>query len=57
MRFKLLAQPKKDSIKVFYLGGQSNMQNFAYDSLNKKMKNVFIYQGNSVVDNDARGGL
>jgi hypothetical protein len=62
MPFMLLAQIKKDSIKVFYLGGQSNMEGFGYvknlpDSLNKKAKNVFIYQGNPVVDNDASGGL
>jgi hypothetical protein len=58
----LLAQPKKDSIKVFYLGGQSNMEGFGYvknlpDSLKKKNKDFFIYQGNPVVDNDASGGL
>ena len=62
MPFMLLAQIKKDSIKVFYLGGQSNMEGFGYvknlpDSLNKKAKGVFIYQGNPVVDNDASGGL
>lgn len=62
MPFMLLAQIKKDSIKVFYLGGQSNMEGFGYvknlpDSLIKKAKNVFIYQGNPVVDNDASGGL
>lgn len=62
MPFLLLAQPKKDSIRVFYLGGQSNMEGFGYvkglpDSLNRKFKNVFIYQGNPVGDNDASGGL
>jgi hypothetical protein len=58
----LLAQPKKDSIKVFYLGGQSNMEGFGYvkglpANLNKINKNVFIYQGNPTVDNDETGGL
>ena len=58
----LLAQIKKDSIKVFYLGGQSNMEGFGYvknlpDSLKKKNKDFFIYQGNPVVDNDKSGGL
>ncbi|MDD5151264.1 MAG: sialate O-acetylesterase [Flavobacterium sp.] len=62
MPFMLLAQVKKDSIKVFYLGGQSNMQGFGYvknlpDSLNKKIKNVFIYQGNPIGDNNVSGGL
>ena len=61
MPLLLLAQQKKDSIRVFYLGGQSNMEGFGYvkglpDSL-KKNKNVFIYQGNPVGDNDKTGGL
>jgi hypothetical protein len=60
--FMLLAQIKKDSIKVFYLGGQSNMEGFGYvknlpDSLKKKSKDFYIYQGNPVVDNDKSGGL
>lgn len=58
----VFAQTKKDTIRVFYLGGQSNMQGFGYvkelpDSLNKSNKNVFIYQGNPVGDNDVAGGL
>ncbi|HQK40598.1 MAG TPA: sialate O-acetylesterase [Flavobacterium alvei] len=62
MPFMMLAQIKKDSIKVFYLGGQSNMEGFGYvknlpDSLKKKNKDFFIYHGNSVVDNDVTGGL
>jgi hypothetical protein len=60
--FLLFAQPKKDSIRVFYLGGQSNMEGFGYvkglpANLNKANKNVFIYQGNPTVDNDTSGGL
>ena len=62
MPLLLFAQSKKDSIRVFYLGGQSNMEGFGYvnelpDSLKKKYKNVFIYQGNPVGDNDKSGGL
>ena len=62
MPFMLLAQIKKDSIRVFYLGGQSNMEGFGYvkglpANLNKINKNVFIYQGNPTVDNDDTGGL
>ncbi|WP_369753090.1 sialate O-acetylesterase [Flavobacterium sp. WC2409] len=62
MPFMVFAQTKKDTIRVFYLGGQSNMQGFGYvkelpDSLNKSNKNVFIYQGNPVGDNDVAGGL
>ena len=46
MPFMLLAQTKKDSIKVFYLGGQSNMEGFGYvknlpESLKKKNKEFF----------------
>jgi Carbohydrate esterase, sialic acid-specific acetylesterase len=60
--FILLAQKPKDTIRVFYLGGQSNMQGYGYNKelktiLNKKNKNVFIYQGNPVGDNDSTGGL
>nr|WP_315166306.1 sialate O-acetylesterase [uncultured Flavobacterium sp.] len=62
MPFFILAQPKKDTIRVFYLGGQSNMEGFGFvknlpDSLNIKNKNVFIYHGNSVEDNNETGGL
>jgi Carbohydrate esterase, sialic acid-specific acetylesterase len=58
----LLAQSKKDSIRVFYLGGQSNMEGFGFvkgltDSLKKKDANVYIYQGNPAGDNDKSGGL
>ncbi|MGZ9735249.1 sialate O-acetylesterase [Flavobacterium sp. GNP002] len=60
--FLFFAQTKKDTIRVFYLGGQSNMQGYGYvkelpDSLKKINKNVFIYQGNPVGDNDKTGGL
>lgn len=60
--FLLFAQAKKDTIRVFYLGGQSNMQGYGYvkelpDSLNRKNKSAFIYQGNPVGDNDKTGGL
>ncbi|WP_281239525.1 hypothetical protein [Flavobacterium praedii] len=45
--FLLLAQTKKDTIRVFYLGGQSNMQGYGYvkelpDSLNKKKKCFYL---------------
>lgn len=58
----LLAQSKKDTIHVYYLGGQSNMEGCGYvkdlpSVLNKKDKSVFIYQGNPVGDNDEKGGL
>jgi hypothetical protein len=55
------AQIKKDTIKVFYLGGQSNMQGYGENSelpssLNKKFKDVCIFQGNPVGDNEKNGG-
>nr|WP_315158082.1 sialate O-acetylesterase [uncultured Flavobacterium sp.] len=60
--FMLFAQTKKDTIRVYYLGGQSNMEGFGYvkelpEALRKKSKNALIYQGNPVGDNDANGGL
>lgn len=62
MPFLLLAQHQKDSVRVFYLGGQSNMEGFGYvkglpHSLKEKDENVFIYHGNPVSDNDISGGL
>jgi len=50
-----------DTIKVYYLGGQSNMDGYGYnselpDSLNKTFENVWIFHGNSVPDNDSGGG-
>ncbi|MCS3869159.1 hypothetical protein J3D55_002075 [Chryseobacterium ginsenosidimutans] len=47
-------------IRVFILAGQSNMNGFGYnkdlpDDL-KSMKDVYIFQGNSVPDGDLNGG-
>ena len=55
-------QKAKDTIKVFYLGGQSNMDGYGYNSdlppsLNKEFKDVFIFHGNSVPDKQENGGL
>ncbi len=52
---------KKDSIRLFYLGGQSNMDGYGYnsklpDSLNKVFKDVYIFHGNPVGDNEKNGG-
>lgn len=62
MPILVFAQSQKDTIRVFYLGGQSNMQGCGYikdlpKALNKRNKNVFIYQGNPAPDNDDTGGL
>lgn len=53
---------KKDSIKVFFMGGQSNMTGYGYNSdlpnyLNTKFEDVWIFHGNSASDEGANGGL
>jgi hypothetical protein len=59
----IFCQSKKvDSVRVFYLGGQSNMDGHGYTkevpkSLNTTFKNVWIYHGNPVRDNVKKGGL
>ncbi len=56
------SQVKKDTIKVFFLGGQSNMQGYGFNKdlpndLKKKFENVYIFQGNNVEDNKPNAGL
>lgn len=56
------AQNAKEQFKLFYLGGQSNMEGYGYtkdlpDSLKKSIKDVWIYTGNPVGDGDLTGGL
>lgn len=51
-----------DTIRVFYLGGQSNMDGYGYnnelpDSLQEAFKNVYIFHGNPVKDDHQNGGL
>ena len=51
-----------DTIFVYYLGGQSNMEGFGFNKdlpaeLDKSFGNVWIFQGNAVPDNDQSGGL
>ena len=51
-----------DVIRVFYLGGQSNMDGYGYTkdlpgSLNKTFENVWIFHGNPVPDDKTGGGL
>lgn len=55
-------QAKVDTIRVFYLGGQSNMDGYGYskdlpNSLDKTNKDVFIFHGNPVGDNQTNGGV
>ncbi len=51
----------RNEIRVFFLGGQSNMDGYGYvkdlpDSF-KTRSNVWIFQGNSAADGDSSGGL
>ncbi|GLB49199.1 sialate O-acetylesterase [Neptunitalea lumnitzerae] len=55
------AQKKGNDYLLFYLGGQSNMVGYGYvkelpDSLSKKMKDIYIFDGNSVNDGTETGG-
>ena len=58
----ILFSQQKDGIRVFYLGGQSNMVGYGFNKdlpsdLNKEFNNVFIYAGNPAGDNKSNGGL
>ena len=55
-------QLERDTIKLFFLGGQSNMEGHGKnaelpDSLKKEYKNVWIFQGNPAPDENENGGL
>ncbi|MEY8847506.1 sialate O-acetylesterase [Psychroserpens sp. XS_ASV72] len=52
---------ENDPIRLFYLGGQSNMEGFGYtkdlpDSLRSNYDNVWIFEGNPVPDEAQNGG-
>ena len=56
----VLTVPAK-KYKVFYLGGQSNMDGFGYnselpDEINQPVENVYIFHGNSSPDGSDIGG-
>ena len=56
------AQAKAENIRLFFLGGQSNMTGFGFNkdlpnNLKKPLKNVFIFQGNPVGDEKENGGV
>jgi hypothetical protein len=60
--YPMFSQEKENKIKVFYLGGQSNMEGFGFnkdlpDSLNKPFKDVYIFHGNPAGDGDISGGI
>ena len=59
-----LAQEKENSqtMRLFYLGGQSNMDGYGYnrdlpEELNKPFKDVWIFHGNTSADDDDNGGM
>lgn len=61
MSLSVTAQKKGSEFLLFFLGGQSNMEGYGYvkelpDSLSKKMKDVYIFHGNTVVDGTLEGG-
>jgi hypothetical protein len=54
-------QIEKDTIRLFYLGGQSNMDGYGYNkelptSLKGDFKNVWIFHGNPAPDENPTGG-
>ncbi|PWE00612.1 sialate O-acetylesterase [Marinilabilia rubra] len=53
---------KVDTLRVFYMGGQSNMDGYGYvselpDTLNKTFENVWIFHGNPTPDDKPGGGM
>ena len=51
----------KDTIKIFYMGGQSNMDGYGFnadlpDNLKEGFKNVWIFHGNPAPDESENGG-
>ncbi|MDA3853338.1 MAG: hypothetical protein PF444_03750 [Bacteroidales bacterium] len=53
---------ERDTIRIFYLGGQSNMDGYGYnadlpDSLDKTFKDVWIFHGNTAHDGENNGGI
>ncbi|MBS3771452.1 MAG: sialate O-acetylesterase [Bacteroidales bacterium] len=58
----LSQQTDLDTVRLFYLGGQSNMDGYGYnselpDELNKTFEHVQIYHGNPAGDDQTNGGL
>lgn len=55
-------QPVQDTLYLFFLGGQSNMEGYGYnehlpDSLNSIQEDVLMFNGNAVADGAKDGGL
>ena len=54
-------QLEKDTFRLFFLGGQSNMDGYGYNSdlpksLESDLKNVWIFHGNPAADEKQNGG-
>lgn len=62
LSFAIFGQSKKnDTIRLFYLGGQSNMDGYGYNKdlpkyLTTEFKDVYIFHGNPVPDEEKNGG-
>ncbi|MCC4214037.1 sialate O-acetylesterase [Leeuwenhoekiella parthenopeia] len=57
----LAQQTAKDTIHLYFLGGQSNMEGYGYtkdlpDSLDTNFENVYIFEGNPTDDEQPLGG-
>lgn len=55
-------KPQENIVRVFFLGGQSNMVGQGYnkdlpDSLDKAIDNVWIFHGNTARDGEMNGGI
>ena len=60
--FLAIGQNRPETIRLFYLGGQSNMDGFGYnkdlpDSLNTDFDDVYIFHGNPAIGGESDGGL
>lgn len=60
--FSFSQKIERDSIRLFYLGGQSNMDGFGQNkklpkNLKSTFKNVWIFHGNPVGDEEKNGGI
>lgn len=58
----LKAQDNIETVRLFYLGGQSNMEGYGFvselpEELNRKFDNVWIFTGNTAPDGNNDGGL
>lgn len=60
--FSACTSKRGTEYKLYYLGGQSNMEGFGYvselpDELNKPFDDIYIFHGNSSPDDSLNGGM